>query len=331
MECSSTDIKATQNQATHTLNPADNSLPPTILQCFNEKLPSIRPSDNIKYKAVQPSGKTTADAVPPWVLIRQETQELVKIAEAALRHPALIESRLGRHSINKVDETFYGNSEMDIVTASLAAIILPIKEVLNVLYPNKFEVASEYNKNGKGVADQLEEIVGGIKKVEAALRCDFIYKIPNTHATEGKTIAVLEYKRRGMIRYADWTEAVLDQGTSEDKIKEKINTAKDSNKTWLRFNGLSYSKQVSAYAVSKRCKHVALFDWDHALFFMFNELALGEKPRAGDRAEFILSTEDKNAHKEGEYPFVEIANLRKMMLGWVLRAFRDALGEYPDA
>lgn len=87
-------------------------------------------------------------------------------------------------------------------------------------------------------------------------------------------------------------------------------------------NALSYTKQVAAYALRTKCKHAAILNWNHALFFEFNNLDGAPENSAGDEARLIWATEDTDFKEE----HVPHDFLRKMMLGWTLRAFKDRFG-----
>ncbi|KAI4632145.1 uncharacterized protein J4E87_001616 [Alternaria ethzedia] len=186
-------------------------------------------------------------------------------------------------------------------------------EILHVLYPGKWTIHAELND--KKEPHRLESLEDpGTKQKEFAVRYDLIFK---STADPDKTIAVLEYKRRGLIRYNDFELAIVSNNASLNEIglrKEKASTG-----NLLKTNGISYCKQVCLYAQISECKHVALFNWQHLLLFDFHQLNTGgdKAYTAGEEAKITWVHED---HTRG---FMERALIRKTLLGWLLKAFED--------
>jgi hypothetical protein len=67
---------------------------------------------------------------------------------------------------------------------------------------------------------------------------------------------------------------------------------------------------------------VAILNWDHALFFEFHEVSQKASKRVGDQVKFIWATEKKDFKEK----HANIGNLRKVILGWHLRAFQEHFG-----
>jgi len=156
-----------------------------------------------------------------------------------------------------------------------------------------------------------------------------VFKSTAQHPNPGKTIAVIEYKRRELIRHDDFADAIISDKSTPAQInnRKKQSTERGAGGL-LKSNGLSYCKQVCRYAHISKCKHVALFNWQHLLLFNFHQLSASmngsvkDKPNtfaAGDEAKISWVCEGAPS-----LPFMEQGFIRKVLLGWLLRAFQDS-------
>jgi hypothetical protein len=191
----------------------------TILECFDQDLPRLgRPSGN-QYKSVGGSGTTTGGTTPPKVLLCGSSQPLVDKAGQGLKRS---DFQHGCRAKNKahtdLGDSFPLHSEADVVEASACFIMSAIYEILNIMYPNRWLRRSECTnkKSSKATSQQNDEAdsddninqtsrkkgKGKQKKIAKAkenLRYNLIFKDKES----GRTIAVLEYKKTGMIKYDD--------------------------------------------------------------------------------------------------------------------------------
>ncbi|KAH3909835.1 hypothetical protein HBH56_152860 [Parastagonospora nodorum] len=283
-------------------------------------------SKTIEYKSVKPSGETTKLTIAPKVLVCYDAEELIRIANTALQDPNIADSRLKDSTITSPGGpggAFDGDSEGNIVKASLAYILLPIYEILNILYYGKFKMSTEFSH--KLPVELLgDEVEDGEEKQprESVLRTDEIFVVSQGQPDAGKTICVIEYKRRKLLRYKDWRKAMLPPDYTDKQYGRVMKDSQGKTRSALEQNALSCTKQVAAYASRTKCKHAAILNWDHALFFEFNKLVGALKNSAGEEANLIWATEDM----EFKEKYVTHDFLRKVMLGWTLRAFKDRFG-----
>jgi hypothetical protein len=110
-----------------------------------------------------------------------------------------------------------------------------------------------------------------------------------------------------LIQYADFEGALAAEGAPPKK---------KSKNSPLKANAVPFCKQVSAYAIQTQCKHVALLDWDNLVLFEFHQM---NKRLVGDEAKVSWVHEFEQG-----IGFMEKGFIRKVLLGWLLKAFEDA-------
>ena len=220
-------------------------------------------------------------------------------------------------------------SEEDVVSAFNLYMLAPMMEILKVLYPEAmWRVSSECTDarlkkgdsakgkdNDKNKATAKEDLTGN-------LRYDMIFHQPAVNGEQGATIAIIEFKKPDQIRYGDFQEALMsaeETKTSGGKMKKKKLKFEDNA---LHGNADSYTKQVCKYASSRKCRHAALFNWDHLLIYDFFELG-NFRPigTAGEEAKLVWVHEGAEIGQHAQ-----IGLIRKAMLGWLLNAFKDHFG-----
>ena len=138
------------------------------------------------------------------------------------------------------------------------------------------------------------------------MRFDFLFRKRSKSSPngQGEVIAVIKYKRRRLIRYNDFQPALVAEGAPPEK------------KDILEGNAGPFCKQVSVYATRTGCGHVALLDCDNLTLFEFHRLGRG---RGGDEAKVSW------VHESDEgLGFIEEGYIRKVLLGWLVKAFEDA-------
>jgi hypothetical protein len=143
---------------------------------------------------------------------------------------------------------------------------------------------------------------------------DLVFNMKDAKKT---TVAILESKRRGQLRYSDFEGATVAENATGTEIKNKIEASKEEggdfgpDQTLLQSNGRWYFKQITTYAISRETQHVALFDWDNLVLFHFDDL---KEKSAGDTASYQW-IENKGSG-------LEHATIRATLLGWLVDAFR---------
>lgn len=295
------------------------SPPASRIDCFNQGLPVLG-VDTTTYKSVKPSSESTSKAKPPLILRHVPSKHFWDLADNTLRAPTFTNHCQSNSPIATTFSKLPLESESDVVYASLLYAISPIMEILQVLYPDQWTMYTELNDRGEILENP------GTNGTEAVVRYDLIFKTTAGHLNPGKTIAMIEYKRRGLIRYDDFMEVIV----SDDALPAEINKVKidsQNRSRSLKTNGMSYSKQVCRYAQTSKCKHVALFNWQHLVLFDFHRLNSGtdkanrnkgESFTAGDEAK--MSWVYERGAREG---VMEPGSIRKALLGWLLQAFND--------
>jgi hypothetical protein len=268
-------------------------------------LPNI---DNVipAYYEAKSSGSRTQAQEPPPVLIQEEdhrwTPNYIRAVDKVIEiKPELITLA----SINPYTPLGL-RTEADVVTAYNLYITHPVMEVLCTLYPNKFTVSSECTESSSNPTTRV--------------RLDMVFK---TGSAQPKTIAIIEFKRRGQIRRVDWEPAILPSikatpsAIAELKRKTSLVRVPADMRTLLKANATWFVKQVTAYAMQTTCPHVALFDWDHMVLFQFKDCdpASGQP---GDKVNMVWVNEKMTNTEE-----LSETKIRMALLGWLIEAFKS--------
>jgi hypothetical protein len=270
------------------------STTPTILECFDQRLPLLTRSKHTCEKA-KSSGQTTRDARPLKYLHPQSSEKFTDITEALLQSDKIRLSGLRNLRLSNELEELSLDKEAGVVCASLIYVILPILEVLRELYPGRWVVRSEHSTQvNSSLGDFAEDkkkknqLMGALEKPSgnraATLRYDLIFQTSHKHETPGKTICILEYKKREQVRYSDFQDALATDNESLERIKRHLEDETEPMFTMLKANGEGYIKQLVAYAAEENCRHATLFNWDPLLVLDFTELDPARKNRAGETA-----------------------------------------------
>lgn len=306
------------------------SPPPThtVLESFNYPLPTLKVGGETTYTSVRPSGTGTARAITPKVLLCCSATPLLDEAELALNDNRIRftpGSGLPRPSTNRRTASDFNSwskrSEQDIIAASQVYILENISEILRLVYPAGWHVSAEITDVGLNATASTKSK----SEDKENLRYDMMFHAPpERDGKKGKTIAIVEFKKAGQIRYRDFQEALIsiNDASSEpgrDGIFDKKKRARGEGATNLGFNAESFTKQVCKYAKNREYWHIALFNWDHLLVYDFTKLNEPKsKDNAGEEAELIWAHEGNEA---GE--FIQRCPIRKAMLGWILKAFEE--------
>lgn len=281
----------------------------SIYDCFDLDLPDLVLPPEAKFKLVSSSSKTTRGALPVKMYVNEKAETHLKKAKDFLEKPK-VEARLlkERHVYDAYPNIKLTN-EAGVVAGSMAYIIMPLVAALHSQYGNRFEVTTEDTHS-----ETYEDVSGDTRKI--MVRTDLVFQRVPDGGGKPTVIAVIEYKRRGVIAYNDYAFAILDGGTTGDEINAKLDPLP---KTRLQGNAERHGMQTCTYAASTKCKHIALFNWDHLLIFHYYLLGEHDVQTAGDYAGLTWATE---GDVQGTY--VEQAPIRKVLLGWLLMAFEEA-------
>jgi len=267
---------------------------PTIYQSFSCSLPDLG-LDEAEYYAISASSESTATTDPPKIWepdptpYAQKASDTLKKLASSLRNP-----------LPAVERPFRMLTEGDVLRATTLYVTHPINQALNAKYKNT------------PIYCLSENVKGGV-------RCDIIWKYKN--GNDFHTIAVLELKRRGVLRWDDFQCAESDAANRETKIQEAYARMDDDDNddggyavaTTFRGNAVQLSKQAAAYAIRQKTQFVGLFDWDSMFLFQFGELDLGQRA-IGDSAH--------GTWVEDESPTF----FRKTLLGFLVAACEAKIG-----
>jgi hypothetical protein len=248
-------------------------LSPTVLECFNQKLPQLGRSLMI-YKTVKASSTTTANTVPPHVLLCKQHDLFQQHAEDCLKKDRTQKSEYSQQPIGPEFKQIKLDNEADLVFASAIFVIKPILNIISIWYNDNITVTSDQTAKIDLLGDN-----------EKATRVDLVFR----SAKDNRIILILEYKRRELIMYEKFRGALLSKKEASDNdIRVKIRQTKQTDrKTLLLQNALVYTKQVASYAEQFGCEDIALLNWDHLLLYEFNKRSEGKatKTTAGETAE----------------------------------------------
>jgi len=298
--------------------------PTSLIECFDQELPTLD-AHPMPYKSAKPSGESTKLAVPPLILRHVSWKQFSGLADETFT--SLTNNRQSENPIATTFSKLPLQTESDVVYASLLYVIEPIMEILQVLYPDQWTTHTELHDKASEKRESLED--PKTKVTKDVIRYDLVFKSTARHPNPGKTIAVIEYKRRELIRPNYFQDAIIPDSSTPAQINKLKKQSTDMGvEGLLKSNGLSYCKQVCRYAQISKCKHVALFNWQHLLLFDFHQLSASmngsfkDKPNtfaAGDEAKISWVCEGAPS-----VPFMEQGFIRKVLLGWILRAFEDS-------
>lgn len=226
---------------------------PTIYQSFSCSLPDLG-LDEAEYYAISASSESTATTDPPKIWepdptpYAQKASDTLKKLASSLRNP-----------LPAVERPFRMLTEGDVLRATTLYVTHPINQALNAKYKNT------------PIYCLSENVKGGV-------RCDIIWKYKN--GNDFHTIAVLELKRRGVLRWDDFQCAESDAANRDTKIQEAYDSLGDDNPedvaTTFEKNAIWLSRQAAAYAIRQETQFVGLFDWDSMFLFQFGELDLDQ-------------------------------------------------------
>ncbi|OCK98782.1 uncharacterized protein K441DRAFT_693517 [Cenococcum geophilum 1.58] len=240
-------------------------MPPTVYQSFYRSLPDLQ-LDKAEYYQIGPSGHTTSttDPLKTWepapISYAQKADDILKKLASSLRSP-----------LPAIERPFLMITEGDVLRATTLYVVHPINQALNAKYRNTPIYC---------LAENFRE----------GIRCDITWKYRNGEDLD--TIAVLELKRRGVLRWDDFECAESNATTRKDKIQEAYGkVGSNGAATTLKGNAITLSQQASAYAIRQETQFIGLFDWDSMFLFQF----CGLDPDAEEIGDWAYGTwvEDK--------------------------------------
>jgi hypothetical protein len=180
----------------------------TALQAFDRNLPVLnRPTGNL-YKLASAPGTETSKATPPQFLLCEQSTAFTDRADKVLKSDRIRNGpRKDNLAPTDLGAAFLLSSESDVVEAFAIFALAEIYEILNSLWPNR------WCRRAEPTNASLSARGSAVEKV----RYDLIFHEIDDNGQPGDTIAVIEYKKAGMIRYADFSRALLPEKPTKEE------------------------------------------------------------------------------------------------------------------
>ncbi|OAL02303.1 hypothetical protein IQ06DRAFT_304503 [Phaeosphaeriaceae sp. SRC1lsM3a] len=216
----------------------------TLLDCFEQEHPSYH-IDSPPTWYVSSSSATTKNQVPPKVLVRQDIQDWLHLADQFLQSQEAQHSDLARES-EPSKAPMDLNNEAAVRTLADNHIVMPVLKALLVKHPHKLKYRPEETTN--------------------PLRVDAAICVAG--ANPKKKVVLLEYKRCPYITSDNFEDALH----SEDQIEDKLERLRVAKKTCTLDEDLDdyiFLKQATAYYIQTGCPYVALCDYESLILIRF--------------------------------------------------------------
>lgn len=303
---------------------------PTIVESFSRALPKWS-SARVGYERHSNHTASTIHTDAPLTLYWHPSQEFEIAANKAIESKRVKQSILHQLQVARPLHEIRLETEGDVVFGSALYIVRPCLEILHQLYPGKWYIYSErsegldFDRHSFSSSHQRKmEKTGKRKQVDlptksSTVRYDLIIKTVPRGNEESQTIAVIEYKKRGLIRYAGFEDAMLpSDAIPADFDKKKKAAAKANSETCLAYNGAIFTSQARKYATQASCSHVAILNWDHLLLYNFPLYDDKNDVSATKMKTMLTWVTECETRKQGD---IEVGYIRKTLLGWLLKAF----------
>jgi thioredoxin-related protein len=227
----------------------------TFHDCFEHPHPTIPVLnlEEMQKKRVSTSSKHVKAQDPPRVLIGENVNNWVKIANDFLQSPEAKSpsSELSQGALDPVKSLL--RNEADVRREADRYIMPPLISALRTKYPNL-----ELLENAEMTFDPL--------------RTDVTITTANEiYFTNGKDVVlIIEYKRCGYIHNEEFKDAFRDE---KDLQKVLIDLDVEDLESTLdkTSNAIKFVKQGTAYSRTTSCKYVALCDYEHLIFIRYRE------------------------------------------------------------
>lgn len=306
-------------------------LPTALLNCFGVDLPTLA-RRKTRYESRDSTTASTLLTQAPMVLYLRPSSSFGATARQVLESEVVQNSRLFDLRLASAFPACRLETEGDVVLNSTLHIISSCMEVLEHMYPGKWHIYSERSEALEMNLHDFSDTSALPAKVDPpaadnTVRYGLILRTTPQNGEESVTIAVIEYKGIGLIRYQDFRKAVVDENDSDEKLKKKWHSAAKKGKgTYLRQNGATFTKQARRYAQQSKCPDIAVFNWDNILLY---EFALGMNEDTKDcRTMLTWVTEGQDAdleQKKQPGDCVEVGYIREALLGRLLQVFAKKL------
>lgn len=295
-------------------------LPSRLLSSFNEKLPLLYRSKALKYEVRDSTTPSTMLSPAPIFFYYRSAQEFESEADRYIDKVRIQDSVLDQLHLPTHFSGCRLETEGDVVFNSTLYSILPCLEVIEHFCPEKWKVRIERSVvlnmplHDFDISSLPEERKPPTNR--STVRYDLIFETVPPEGQNVETLAILEYKGAGLIRYEDYESAKLNADEAEAEVQRQLEAADQREvKTRLRGNGATFSQQGNKYAQNQGCSHVAIFNWNNLLL---HELPLGRRIETRGMKSILKWVVEDERLKQG---YMEVGYIRKVLLGWLMKAF----------
>ncbi|KAK3983855.1 hypothetical protein QBC44DRAFT_353984 [Cladorrhinum sp. PSN332] len=242
------------------------------------------------------SGASTINTEPPKFAVASAALYWQNSGDSTLTHITATQGNnnaLTTEFLSEVEPAIYHASEGDVVRSSAIYLLHPVNQALSLW-------------TGNGVFCQSEATANGI-------RGDI------TYYRGTRAFAVVEFKKRGVIKPAEFTAAIktITAATTEATLVSQANNRANPENTFFDGDSTILIKQASSYAINHRTRYVALFNWDALVLCHFSQL-----DPAKSQQTLIIDGIGNYCDIE-VIPFTQSHRMRVSLLGFLAEAYNN--------
>lgn len=284
----------------------------TLYASFTEEVLILTPPPNKLYVPpidLSKKGSSTQQARVPVVWFPRPESEYAQLALQTIETKD-VKDELRRSYLPAPYAPCVLRSETDIVQASVLWLLHPVIKALQALHP-EVQCAAEVTIDD--------------------CRCDALISI------DGRSVAVIEYKNRGNIRWNDFASGLIKDYSKQNRLEiiDKIAKGRVTDeKSYMQHNAVCLTKQAAAYATKWKVRYVALFDWDHMFLWNFAGMNFQSSQSSGSSRGSGGASGVVPGHADWAFgTYVrERLDYRSTLLGFVIEAWNnkksDKRGKY---
>ncbi|KAK4170812.1 hypothetical protein QBC36DRAFT_250678 [Triangularia setosa] len=244
------------------------------------------------------SGDSTRNTDPPYFAIAAQNNWHAFSTNFMANHPAAATANhpLNVETVYLPEAAAHHNSEGDVVRSAAMYLLHPANQALST-HPNIVtRCQSEASANG--------------------IRSDITYyRGPTPQNPNFKAFAVIEFKKRGVIKPNEFATAVRfpnhpTQPQADVTVQAALSLA-NNKETYFDGDAFVLIKQAASYAVAHRTPYIALFNWDFLVLVHFSQMPQ-TMDYVGDYCELQV------------IPYAQSASMRGALLGFLAHAYQNA-------
>lgn len=272
------------------------------------KIPLPEYPNPLGKQTISELGSTTGKHPAPAVAIELKTSvwtgigdELLLDISKALQAGQQLKPRLDEQYIDEKEISMVHSNEADVVRAAAIHLLHPVHQAL--------DLCPSLNKS----------IMVRSEVQQHKMRTDISYfKIKNGSPVP---MAIIEFKKRGVFYESQFRSAFKTVTTSTQNVPQPTAAeiqawttaaAAKTSKSLFEQNSLKGMKQISAYAVDRKTKYCALFDYDALVLVRFDHFTPGQ-PNVGKYCSVTFIPYQGHSHE-----------MRSALLGFLTEAWAAA-------